>query len=380
MKNLKIAKELLKIAKQLMFADDYEYIYDPDHTKRPGGGYVKTESGWSKGKQDKKENNSIHKNKNLDIPSLDKTSPMTEREKKLDEIAPFAGDWDMRSEYAAMPLHPKTLDKMSRDRNLAVVNSVAMNSHTHPSTLDKLSNHPKSFIRKSVAQNLNTHIKTLEKLSRDSDENVSKSAKKQIKMRNQYNIDNNVHKVNNNASESYNKAMDENSSPKLLDELSNHEHYRIRETVARNPNTSEKTLRKLSSDEKAQVRAGVAGNSKTDSETLDKLANDKEKQVKQHVAENPRTSSDTLDKLANDSDTDILECVAENPNTSTETLKKLSNHKHHYVREKAKNTLSQKNGVSFDISKLSPEIKEKVKDWDEEDIKKFIGWLKEHKE
>jgi hypothetical protein len=54
MKNIRltIAKELNKIAKELV-ADDYEYIYDPDHKKHPGGGYTKTEKGWQKGKQDK---------------------------------------------------------------------------------------------------------------------------------------------------------------------------------------------------------------------------------------------------------------------------------------------------------------------------------------
>ena len=38
-----------------------------------------------------------------------------------------------------------------------------------------------------------------------------------------------------------------------------------------------------------------------------------------------------------------------------------------------------KKEVKFDISKLSPEMREKVKDWDAEDIAKFLGWLKEHK-
>ena len=38
-----------------------------------------------------------------------------------------------------------------------------------------------------------------------------------------------------------------------------------------------------------------------------------------------------------------------------------------------------KKEVKFYISKLSPEMREKVKDWDAEDIAKFLGWLKEHK-
>lgn len=108
------------------------------------------------------------------------------------------------------------------------------------------------------------------------------------------------------------------------------------------------------------------------------MANDKERQVRWDVAENPNTTTETLDKLANDDDTDILEGVAGNPNTSVETLEKLSNHEHPYVSQKAKQTFLQKES-GFDISKLSPEIREKVKDWDIEEIKKFIGFLKNQK-
>lgn len=50
----RIASELLRIAKVLLAVKDYEYVYDPDHKKRPsGGGWQKTEKGWQKGKQEK---------------------------------------------------------------------------------------------------------------------------------------------------------------------------------------------------------------------------------------------------------------------------------------------------------------------------------------
>ena len=39
-----------------------------------------------------------------------------------------------------------------------------------------------------------------------------------------------------------------------------------------------------------------------------------------------------------------------------------------------------KEPIKFDITKLSPELREKVKDWDAEDIAKFLGWLKKQKE
>jgi hypothetical protein len=41
MNRTRIAEIANKIAKALV-AKDYEYIYDPEHKKHPGGGYVKT--------------------------------------------------------------------------------------------------------------------------------------------------------------------------------------------------------------------------------------------------------------------------------------------------------------------------------------------------
>ena len=52
MERLKIAKEIIKIAEDLVFADS-DYIYDPDHKQHPGGSYHKTPAGWSN--KDKKE-------------------------------------------------------------------------------------------------------------------------------------------------------------------------------------------------------------------------------------------------------------------------------------------------------------------------------------
>lgn len=52
MDKILVARQLVRLAKSIM-AEDYDYIYDPDHKKKPGGGYVKTDKGWSKGKEDK---------------------------------------------------------------------------------------------------------------------------------------------------------------------------------------------------------------------------------------------------------------------------------------------------------------------------------------
>ena len=51
MKNQKIAKELLRMAKELL-AEEYQYQYDPKHESRPAGNWEKTEKGWDKGKSD----------------------------------------------------------------------------------------------------------------------------------------------------------------------------------------------------------------------------------------------------------------------------------------------------------------------------------------
>ena len=332
-----------------MFADS-DYIYDPDHKQHPGGGYHKTEKGWSK-KDEKKENDSHKKpvvddSKSDEIPSLDDTRPMTEKEQWRYEQA-FNGDWEMRVDYAEHESHPKILDKMSGDRNLSVVWEVAKNNNTHPSTLEKLSNSPESHIRKSVAENQNTHIKTLEKLSKDSDEDVSKAAKESISNRSKKNKPEskpeskpNIYKDIKPAGEAYNDAVF-STDQKELDALSNHSHFRVRETVAGNENTSENTLRKLSSDENVSVRAQVAGNPKTPQDILEKLSKDKEEYVSSNAkhnlskrkhndtVHNPNTSSKDLDKLADAAmnehhwNTDKLQDVAKHPNTSTKTLDKI---------------------------------------------------------
>ena len=124
---------------------------------------------------------------------------------------------------------------------------------------------------------------------------------------------------------------------------------------------------------------------------LDEMAKSEDANVRRNVAKNPNTSIETLDKLSNDENILVRGAVAENPRTPTEILEKIS--KADKVndggpedlarfslrrREKEKNQKQWQNS-GFDLSKLSPELREKVEDWDAEDIKKFVAWLKEHK-
>ena len=181
---------------------------------------------------------------------------------------------------------------------------------------------------------------------------------------------------------------------KKLDEMANNENYGIRKNVAKNPNTSPETLDKLSNDEYYEVRVNVAEHPNTSPKTLDKLSNDEYWDVRVNVASNPSTSPQTLEKFLSGDDVSwTIENIVENPSTPDSLLKKIAkNDFPSYSNEwaagmakiilkyrKKEKTKKELLNYGFDLSKLSPELREKVKDWDAEDIKKFIGWLKEHK-
>lgn len=93
-----------------------------------------------------------------------------------------------------------------------------------------------------------------------------------------------------------------------------------------------------------------------------------------------------IDDMARSS-TDYDETVAilKNPKTKYKTIKfyrdqladnptDWSNEVVGLIRSRYKQEVLKNN--DFDITKLSPELREKIKDWDEEDIRKFLGWLK----
>ena len=156
--HLTIAKELNKMAKELI-ADDYKYIYDPDHKKHPGGGYVKTEKGWQKGKQDKEqeknENDKVDEKKSQWQVKVQKISSETKEKIAKDKQCPS-----------------KILDFLAKDEDNHVRFLVAGNQNTSTETLDKLANEKNYQIRWEVAENPNTSAKTLSKLSEDENEGV----------------------------------------------------------------------------------------------------------------------------------------------------------------------------------------------------------------
>ena len=191
--------------------------------------------------------------------------------------------------------------------------------------------------------------------------------------------------------EKHETSKNPNTSPELLKKLSGDKSWAIRNDVASNPSTPTNVLDKLANDENKAVRINTAYNKNTSQKTLDKLSNDENDNVRRSVAKNSNTSPKTLDKLSNDENMLVRGAVAENPSTSIETLEKISKadkvddggpgHLARFNLNKRKKERNQKQwqNSGFDLSKLSPELREKVEDWDVEDIVKFIGWLKEHK-
>ena len=148
--NLRIARELNRIARELVATGDYDYIYDPEHKKHPGGGYQKTEKGWQKGKQDKgsKENTSLNK-----------------FQKSL--VNEANSNWDVRKLHAAEHRQTPTesLDKLSSDANEIIRQAVAKNPSTSVATLDKLADDKDFDTKINVARNPNTSPQTLDKLA-----------------------------------------------------------------------------------------------------------------------------------------------------------------------------------------------------------------------
>jgi len=197
-----------------------------------------------------------------------------------------------------------------------------------PKTLDKLSGDKDADVRCNVARNPQTSAETLRKLSEDADEEVAKAVKNNPNYRKP---EKKVMTV-----EERRQLAIKSTSPEELAKLSEDKDYIVRLKVANNPNTSVETLAKLSEDI-YYVRWHVADNPHTSVETLAKLSGDADYCVRLKVARNPHTSIETLAKLSEYKGWYVRCCVASNPNTSAETLAKLSGDMDDDVRQAALN-------------------------------------------
>lgn len=226
MNKLSIAKEILRTAADLLFADA-DYVYDPDHRQHPGGGYHKTEKGWSK--LDEKEKQAPA------APPAPPEPPKPPHDGNLN-----TKDYENKSNKTNVSKYiVEKLNSLSSDK----LYDIAKDEKAPGALLDVLSNKNDLDIQSYIALNKNTTTKTLDKLSKNSEWGVR-----------------------------WNVSQNKNTTTKTLDRLSNDKYDNVRIGVASHNNTSAKTLDKLSNDVGVYVKKAVANNPNTPTETLDKMA------------------------------------------------------------------------------------------------------------
>ena len=138
-----VARKLILLAKQLISGKS-KYIYDPEHKKKPGSGYVKTERGWTL----KKENTT--KQESLSV--------KTKKKKP---------DYQKHKAASDPETDVKTLELLSKDENPRIRARVAHNPNTPKKLLESLAKDGQRIVRAAVARNKKVSIKLLKQLSED---------------------------------------------------------------------------------------------------------------------------------------------------------------------------------------------------------------------
>ena len=213
-----IASSLLKVAKSVLAKDEDDYRYDPEHKHKPqGGGWQKTEKGWSKQKKEKGESS--------------KPAPMTEEQKELARKAE-SRHWSVRRSVASNAnCSSATLDKLAGDNAALVREAVARNPNASSAALDRLAGDENEVIRARAAKNRHCSPATLDRLAEDGTSKVR-----------------------------YAVADNPNCSPATLDRLAGDSAEYVRYAVADNPSSSTATLDRLAEDEIETVRYLAAQN------------------------------------------------------------------------------------------------------------------------
>lgn len=388
--NIRLAKELIGVAKVLV--SDADYIYDPEHKKHPGGGYHKTESGWSKSEQ-KQENNG-----NSNAPKNYANEPMKVMHREFQEEYNLGYPKSDRH-WAVMlcdkNMHPKDLHQFAQEITSEMVDqsdfeesakSIVRNPNTSDETLllfvksaDRWKAEGLDEIPDQAAQILNERrtngtaksLKNAPLLNKDPEQKKQEQDAKD--------------KARQEKQDAREKAKRERAKlhltelkrtpPNILSALAQDDNPRVRRSVCYNPNTpqstieslakndasngvrgtaarfvtSKETLAQLAGDSSESVRCGVAMNSNASAEILNKLSTDANDYVRRDVSGNANTSSSTLDKLVLDRDFYVRQNVASHQNTSPSALDGLSRDKDRYVR---RNVAENRNTPVATLDKL----------------------------
>ena len=345
--NVKLAKRLLKIAKALVA--DSDYIYDPEHKKHPGGGYHKTENGWSKSEQ-KQENNG-----NSNAPKNYADEQMKAVHKEFQEEY---NDGHPKSDrhWAVMlcdkDMHPKDLHQFAQEITSNTVDqsdfeesakSIVRNPNTSDETLllfvksaenwkaeglDEIPDQAAQVLNKRRNNGITKSLKNAPLLNKDPEQRKQEQDAKD--------------KARQEKQDAREKAKREKAKlrltelkrtpPNILNALAQDENPQVRSGVCYNPNTPQSTIEKLAKNDASDGVRGTAARFVKSQETLTQLASDSSESVRQGVAMNSNAGAETLDKLSSDANDDVRQRVSENENTSSSTLDKLVSDKSFHVR------------------------------------------------
>lgn len=320
-----IARELVLVAKKLIAEDKDGYVYDPDHKHKPkGGGWVKTNKGWSQKKEEKttsqdtsKDKKTIEKPKQFDGIDIKKQTlngvsfkESFESYKKLHERSQEIGSGNNN----AFSFRLKEAFRSKDPKSLADSFAIYMGGRKEKSDAGYSTN----YLGKGLLSNKNTPSEYIDAI-----------------------VENEISPIN---------------GKNIID-------HDFASPASRNPNTSEKTLRKIYECTREFGRTcdiGLSGNPNTPTDILDDIAKN--------------SSNDSGDKKAR---REKLKNIINHKNVSHETLKTLSEDKDSFIKKKATQRLEEMS--TLDLSKLSPELRDEVKNLDPEELRKFIGWLKKRK-
>ncbi|MBX9877890.1 MAG: HEAT repeat domain-containing protein [Candidatus Obscuribacterales bacterium] len=111
--------------------------------------------------------------------------------------------------------------------------------------------------------------------------------------------------------------------------------------LAINPNTPPSVLNDLSIDADSSMLERIAENSNTGAETLAQLSYQAVAEIRIATASNPTTPLASIMMLVTDENPDVRFSIAENPKVPQEALQALANDDNPYVKMRATTTLSR---------------------------------------
>ena len=290
------------MANRRIVADGDDYRYDPEHKHKPqGGGWQKTEKGWSKQKKEKGESS--------------KPAPMTEEQRLLDRRSQSQSSEDRLEVARSKSAHPETLARLADDPRDEICRAVACNPRTPAEILVRMAKD--KHLRPGVAANQSAPAALLAEIANDEDGD-KKFGEEGMTLRKLV-------------------AGNPGAPAATLKRLAEHGDWQVRSRVAENPSSPASALNRLAGDENLVVRDHIAKNRHAPAQALEKLAGDKIYMVRESVANNPSASASALEKLAMDGEADIRRMVVHNPSTSASTLDKLAADENESVRNAVAN-------------------------------------------